>query len=221
MRFLVAVSLAVLFFSQMPMSALASERTKDEVFASLQGAISQVKERYSERPVNEREVVEDVRKTINRLDDKLIADQVSKTYLDSLFNDSNVLYEAAKIIDFSISFKKIQAVADDLSAKWKSLNADLAFINATWDGMLKVSVETVRGGKPIGNLLVRMNMEGVPDQSPPFVSFPGLTSPSDGSVPPGKYLVFIVGANEKVVAHQSATVTGTQQSVIKIQVLVP
>lgn len=224
MKCIAAIFLVAVAFLKTPTDALAKEeasKSKDEVFASLQGAIGKVKEHYESRPSVEKEIIEGIRKNINRLDDGLTPNNVSSIYLASLNNDAFLLYDAAKTEDFSISFKNVQTVMDDTSAKWASLSSDLGFIGSTWNGLLKVSVETSNSGKPVPNLLVRMNMAGLPDQKPSFINFPGLTSPVNGNIPPGEYVVFIVGDNDKIIARQVVTVKGAQEDIVKIQVLIP
>ena len=182
------------------------------VLFNVESAAATLTDRFADRPQAERDLVHHVRDTLDAIDNAFLGKRMAQPYVDALAVDDAVLRRAMGE-DFGPALADVAIVSRDLDAKLDALRGGLAFLDGNWDGLLDVSVKTLRGGQIVGGYLLRMNMEGMRDAAVPFAIFNNPTSPATGRVPPGVYYVLVEKIDGQPLQKTLVHVSGDRHSV--------
>lgn len=185
---------------------------QDTVLFNVESAAGTLTDRFAGRPQAERDLVGHVQNALGAIDDAFAGKKMAQPYVNSLAVDDAVLRRAAGE-DFAPALADVAIVSRDLDAKLYALHGGLAFSDGDWDGLLDVSIKTLRGGQIVGGYLIRMNMEGMRDAAVPFAIFNDPTSPTTGRIPPGVYYVLVERIDGQPLQKTLVHISGDRHSV--------
>lgn len=160
----------------------------------------------------------DVVRQISRLQD-ITADTDRKAlgpYAQVLQHHVRLLTDAGESTDVTSAVATLSDVSADLSLKISS-SASLG-IGPAFRGVIDVTVQTKKADKQVSGYLIQANPIRWKNSDPMF-SFPGLSSPTMHSIPPGIYEIVAIQGDKAV--RRTADVGLSGQDKVTIDLPVP
>lgn len=141
----------------------------------------------------------------------------SELYIRSLAANTGTLRSLPRVASERES--AVTEIRDDMRLKLRYAQSSLSFAGG-FPSVVKVTVETVRAGKPVEDLWVRCNPRryGV-TKNPQFV-FNSASSPTVSNLPPGKFILWVENAAKESLVNQPVDIgeKGVESETIRISI---